>query len=201
MTPQADSDAYRDEIPGHMYGQSLGWFINWKLMTLYRRELIDPPTPERWFVLTDITNFFDSVLHDHVAEALRDFTIPPRMIGLLLFLLERLAVRDEYAHSPAIGLPVEPFDGSRTVAHLVLFAHDNEVAPIVGEHNYIRRLRERRESLTDTYYADMRTVLTARLLLLNERRTVRQWVKDWKRRLAQKGVSAYDQALLDRLLQ
>ena len=117
---------------------SLSWFLNWKLMALYRRDLIEPEEPERWFVLTDITNFFDSVLHDHVAEALRELAIPFRMVGLLLFLLERLAVRDEYAHSPAIGLPVEQLDGSRTIAHVVLFAHDDEFAPLVGEDRYLR---------------------------------------------------------------
>ena len=137
---KVDPEGAYDDGPGYTAGGavSLSWFINWKLMTLYRRELIEPKAPERWFVLTDITNFFDSVLHDHVAESLREFRIPPRMIGLLLFLLERLAVRNEYAHSPAIGLPVEPFDGSRTIAHLVLFTYDDDLAPVVGEESYIR---------------------------------------------------------------
>ena len=132
--------APESEAPIEGYGPpvTLSWFINFQLMNQYRAELILQAEPERWFVITDITNFFDSVLHDHVAEALREFRVPPRMIGLLLFLLERLAVRDEYAHSPAIGLPVDQLGGSRTLAHLVLFAHDDEVVPLVGEDCYVR---------------------------------------------------------------
>jgi len=139
-TAQSVTAAAYEEASSDYYGRpaTLYWFINWKLMALHRAELIEPQKPERWFVLTDVTNFFDSVLHDHVAEALREFAIPPRMIGLLLFLLERLAVRDEYAHSSAIGLPIDQFDGSRTLAHLVLFPHDGEVAPLVGERRYLR---------------------------------------------------------------
>jgi hypothetical protein len=135
---RGSDDADDNESPEYGNVRELSWFINWRLMTLFRTDLIEPTEPERWFVLTDITNFFDSVLHDHVAEALRAFSIPRRMIGLLLFLLERLAVRKEYAHSAAIGLPVDLVGGSRTLAHVILFSHDDEVTSIVGESSYLR---------------------------------------------------------------
>lgn len=65
---------------------------------------------------------------------------------------------------------------------------------------YKRRLALRQDSLTGTYYVDMRTILTARLLRLNERPAVQRWVRDWQAQANTKGISAYDKALLGRLL-
>lgn len=112
-------------------------FLNWLRYEQYRKHLLYRRV-YRFFVLTDITNFFDSVLHSHVAETLRALTVPPRMIGLLFFLLERLALRGDYTDSPRIGLPVDEFDCSRTLAHLVLFSHDDRMVNLVGENGYVR---------------------------------------------------------------
>jgi len=46
-----------------------------------------------YLVVTDVTNFFDSLLHSHVEEALRGLPVAPRMVGLLFFLRERLSIR------------------------------------------------------------------------------------------------------------
>ena len=119
------------------YGKTQRSFLNWLAYDQYRKRLILQKI-HPFLVTTDITNFFDSVLHDHVAEALRGFSVPPRMLGLLFFLLERLAVREEYAHSPAIGLAVDEFDCSRTLAHLVLFPYDDSMVACVGEDRYVR---------------------------------------------------------------
>ena len=119
------------------YGGSRRSILNWLAYEQYRKRLILKRV-HPFLVTTDITNFFDSVLHDHISEALRGFAVPPRMLGLLFFLLERLAVREEYAHSPAIGLPVDEFDCSRTLAHLVLFPYDDVMAELVGEDSYVR---------------------------------------------------------------
>jgi hypothetical protein len=62
------------------------------------------------------------------------------MIGLLFFLLERLAIRADYSDSPGIGLPVDSFDCSRTIANLVLFSHDLRMVEIVGRDAYVRRM-------------------------------------------------------------
>lgn len=60
------------------------------------------------------------------------------MIGLLFFILEKLSSRDAYNQSPRIGLPVDEFDCSRTLAHMVLFPHDERVVARVGEDAYVR---------------------------------------------------------------
>lgn len=112
-------------------------FYNWLKYDQYRKYLllgrIHP-----CIVVTDVTNFFDSVLHSHVEEALRGLPVASRMIGLLFFLLERLSISQDYSSSHGISLPVDEFDCSRTLAHLTLFSHDDAMVRAVGEDNYVR---------------------------------------------------------------
>lgn len=112
-------------------------FYNWLKFSQYRKHLLFHRI-HPYFVITDVTNFFDSILHSHVEEALRGLSIAPRMLGILFFLLERLSVRHDYASSHAISLPVDEFDCSRTLAHLLLFSHDDAMVALVGEDNYVR---------------------------------------------------------------
>lgn len=112
------------------------WY-NWLKFAQYRKLLLLNAV-HPYLVISDITNFFDSILHSHVEEALRGLSIPPRMVGLLFLLLERLSIRHDYAPSHAISLPVDQFDCSRTLAHLCLFVHDDAMTDLVGEDNYVR---------------------------------------------------------------
>lgn len=112
-------------------------FRNWLQYSQYRKRLILKKVYP-FFVLADIANFFDSLLHSHVEEALRGVRLPSRMIGLLFFLLERLSIRQDYSDSHGISLPVDEFDCSRTMAHLALFSHDDAIVRTVGEEAYVR---------------------------------------------------------------
>ena len=112
-------------------------FQNWKEYEQYRKHLILKKV-YRYIVITDITNFFDSVLHSEVSNAFRNYPIPSRLIGLLFYLLERLAIRADYSDSPRIGLPVDEFECSRTMANLVLFPHDRRIVHLVGKDAYVR---------------------------------------------------------------
>ena len=112
-------------------------FYNWLRYAQYRKYLLLQAV-HPYLVVTDITNFFDSVLHSHVEEALRGLPVMPRMLGLLFFLLERLSIRQDYASSHGISLPVDEFDCSRTLAHMTLFSHDDTMVGLVGEDNYVR---------------------------------------------------------------
>ena len=112
-------------------------FQHWKEYEQYRKHLILKKL-YRYIVITDITNFFDSVLHSEVSNAFRNYPIPSRLIGLLFYLLERLAIRADYSDSPRIGLPVDEFECSRTIANLVLFPHDRRMVELVGKEAYVR---------------------------------------------------------------
>ncbi|HYL85763.1 MAG TPA: RNA-directed DNA polymerase [Candidatus Angelobacter sp.] len=112
-------------------------FRNWREYEQYRKHLILKKI-FRYIVITDITNFFDSVLHSEVSNAFRNYPVPSRLIGLLFYLLERLAIRADYSDSPRIGLPVDQFECSRTIANLVLFPHDHRMVQLVGKNAYVR---------------------------------------------------------------
>jgi len=121
----------------HYRAASQRGFLNWLKYDQYRKYLIFKKV-HPYFVITDVANFFDTVLHSHVAEALHEIRVPSKTVGLLFFLLERLSIRQEYAGSHGISLPVDEFDCSRTLAHMVLFPHDDEMVTLVGGKNYVR---------------------------------------------------------------
>lgn len=109
----------------------------WLEYDQYRKHLLlDDVHP--YIVTTDITNFFDTILYDRVADALHGISVDRNLVGLLFFVLERLSIRDAFNESPRIGLPVDEFDCSRTLAHMVLFPHDDRMAEHVGAGAYVR---------------------------------------------------------------
>jgi hypothetical protein len=101
-------------------------FLNWLNYAQYRKYLILHKTYPL-IVVSDITNFFNSVLHSEVSRAFRNLSVPGEMVGLLFFLLERLSIRATYCDSPGIGLPIDEFECSRTIANLILFPHDRRI--------------------------------------------------------------------------
>jgi hypothetical protein len=109
----------------------------WLKYARYRRQLIGKKA-RPYVVLTDISTFFDSLLHSHVHEALRDCGVETATSDLLFQLLNCFSTQQNEPMSHGIGLPVDEFDGSRTLAHLTLFSHDDRMAKLVGEDNYIR---------------------------------------------------------------
>jgi hypothetical protein len=123
---------------GSIYAlKTVSTFLAWLHYNQYRKYLIHNQIYP-FIVTTDITNFFDSILYSRVAESLFGPPTPPRMVGLLFFILERLSIRDAYTESPRIGLPVDEFNCSRKLAHIILFPHDDRVIDLVGEDAYVR---------------------------------------------------------------
>jgi len=145
----AAADAEREkDFPNDLWGKlrrvamdyethSTRRFRAWLRYSQYRRFLIFKRVYP-FIVTTDVTNFFDSILHDRLGECFHSVPLPPRMVGLLFFLLERLSLRDPYSDSRRIGLPVDEFDCSRQLAHLLLFSHDDRITARFGEDAYVR---------------------------------------------------------------
>lgn len=112
-------------------------FAMWLNFHQYRKQLLQEEV-HPFIVVTDINTFFDSILYDRVVDVIHAVAINPDLMGLLFFLLERLSARGAYTESPRIGLPVDEFDCSRTLAHMVLFPHDRQMAKHVGAGAYVR---------------------------------------------------------------
>ena len=112
-------------------------FRKWLEFDQYRKRLLlDRIYP--YVVLTDISNYFDSILYDRVIDAIHETNVDRGVVGLLFFILERLSIRDAFNESSRIGLPVDEFDCSRTLAHMVLFPHDLRMAELVSDNAYVR---------------------------------------------------------------
>lgn len=125
-----------DADPGYTF-LSGNAIVEWLKYDQYRKHLLlDKIHP--YIVTADITNFFDTVLFDRVTDALHNIRVDRDLVGLLFFILERLSIRDAYNESPRIGLPVDDFDCSRTLAHMVLFPHDDRMTKVVGDGAYVR---------------------------------------------------------------
>lgn len=137
VTQKIKSTIETNEAPTDYQFTGQDRFAAWKLYDQYRKYLIFAKV-HPFIVTTDITNFFDSILYSRVSDSLQGLSARRRLVGLLFFLLEHLSVRESYTESPRIGLPVDEFDCSRKLAHLVLFPHDDRVVSDVGEDSYVR---------------------------------------------------------------
>ncbi len=111
-------------------------FLTWLRYDQYRKHLILEKV-HPFIVVSDVTNFFDSILYPRLGDSLAGVA-SARMLGLLFFVLERLSIREAYTATPMVGLPVDEFDCSRALAHMVLFPHDERMAKAVGESAYVR---------------------------------------------------------------
>jgi len=92
----------------------------------------------RVLVVTDITNYFDSIQHDLLIEYLSPLKLPRKAVGLLGRLLEAFKPTAGHSPNPRVGLAVDELDCSRELAHLFLFEHDARVVAEFGEDNYVR---------------------------------------------------------------
>ncbi len=136
-TPTISTWARITSAPSEYDPTSKKRFRAWLYYNQYRKFLVFKKVYP-FIVTTDITNFFDSILFSRISEFLHAVSAPPRMIGLLFFMLERISIRDAFVECPRIGLPVDQFDCSRKLAHMVLFPHDDRIVKEFGEGAFIR---------------------------------------------------------------
>jgi hypothetical protein len=103
----------------------------------------------KYIVVTDISNFFDSIHHSLLIEYLAPYGVPREALGILGQLLDVLRPLAGHSSAPAIGLPQDAFDCSRTLAHLFLFEHDRRVMREVGKDAYVRWMDDQNLGVKD----------------------------------------------------
>ena len=114
------------------------FFEIWLRYDEYRKRLLRSGLYE-FILITDISNFFESVPHGLLLEYLAAYRLPREARGILTQLIDVLRPASGHSAAPAIGLPVEQFDSSRTLAHIFLFEHDRRVVHFLGsEDAYVR---------------------------------------------------------------
>jgi hypothetical protein len=113
------------------------FFEIWLKYNQYRtRTLLNHPY--QILVVSDITNYFESITHELLIEYLSPLQLPRKAVALLGRLLEALKPPSGHSPNPRVGLPTDELDCSREFAHLFLFEHDRGVADRFGEKNYVR---------------------------------------------------------------
>lgn len=122
-------------------------------------------------VVTDITNYFDSIQHDLLIEYLSPLELPRKAMGLLGRLLESFKPCAGHSPNPRVGLPVDELDCSRELAHLFLFEHDSRMVQDFGETNFVRWLDDQNIGVASLTEA-RRVVNTLTRSLSSQRLTV-----------------------------
>lgn len=115
----------------------LRFFDIWRRYHEYR-TLTLLSSPYEVLVVSDITNYFDSISHELLMEYLAPLGLPRKAIGLLGRILAALKPPAGHSRNPRIGIPVDEFDCSRQLAHVFLFEHDHRMVKAFGETNYVR---------------------------------------------------------------
>lgn len=123
-----------DELPGDDYEH---FFQVWIRYANYRKH-IGLNGLYNFLVTTDISNYFDSIQHPLLLEYLAPFGLPRQASGILGKLLDELRPATTHSPTPAVGLPVDVFECSRTLAHIFLFEHDRRIVAEVGREAYVR---------------------------------------------------------------
>ena len=94
--------------------------------------------PYDCLVVSDITNYFESIQHELLIEYLSPLGLPRKAMGLLGRLLEDFRPAAGHSPNPRVGLPVDDIDCSRQLAHVFLFEHDRRITEQFGEGHYAR---------------------------------------------------------------
>jgi len=129
----------------------LRFFDIWLRYQEYRtRTLLNQPY--EILVVSDITNYFESISIELLMEYLSPLGLPRKAIALLGKILDEFKPMSGHSPNPRIGIPVDEYDCSRELAHIFLFEHDRRVVEKVGEENYVRWMDDQNvgaESYTD----------------------------------------------------
>jgi hypothetical protein len=137
-----------------------GWFRAW----LERQDQIWVINENHaYLVETDISNFFPSIDTRAVSQhVLVNSLLDQDVVSLLEHMLKRFARNRAYRAMGVGGLPQEPFDGSRLLAHTYLRPVDAEFAVEGNNHQYSRWVDDivigansRKEALTQIRRAQL----------------------------------------------
>lgn len=135
---------------------SSSFFSIWLRYQQYRtRTMLNKPYEV--LVVSDITNYFDSISHELLMEYLSPLGLPRKAVGILGRLLETLKPTAGHSPNPRIGIPVDECECSRTLAHIYLFEHDRRMVKEFGEKNYVRWMDDQNIGAKD--HSDARKIV------------------------------------------
>lgn len=142
-------------------------FPVWIRYNQYRTNiLLNPIRPI--LVVTDISNYFESIHHELLLEYIAPLGLPRTAIGLLSRILEAYKPSSGLSRTPSIGLPVDEYDCSRQLAHVFLFEHDYRMVKAVGHGYYVRWMDD--QNIAATSLTDARRIVRELTKSLSQQR-------------------------------
>lgn len=143
------------------------FFSIWLRYNQYRtRTLLN--APYEVLVVTDISNYFESIQHHLLLEYLAPLGLPRKAVGLLGRLLDAFRPRSGHSPTPPVGIPLDELDCSRELAHIFLFEHDQRVVDVYGDGIYVRWMDD--QNVGARTYAEARQIVNMMSRSLAEQR-------------------------------
>lgn len=91
----------------------------------FQETLLGFSNTKKFIVVTDIANYYDSILHSYLRSILADYAHEKEhALDLLIFTIDSMLWRPDYMPYYGIGLPQTDFDAPRLLAHTHLFEID-----------------------------------------------------------------------------
>lgn len=152
---------------GYKPSESDEFYAIWLRYNEYRSKTL-LNSPYQTLVITDISNYFESVSHDLLFEYLAPLGLPRKAVGTLGRLLETFRPDAGHSPSPHMGIPVDDLDCSRELAHIFLFEHDRRIVNEFGIKNYVRWMDDQNIGVRDM--AEARKVVNTMTRSLSQQR-------------------------------
>ena len=133
---------------GLLEPESGNWFFEWMRYRGLLRVVANDPG--KFLVESDVANFFPYLDLEILRQSFtRAGFLDHDATNLIFFLLEQLMVRDKYGPRSKLGLPQEPYDASRILAHYYLTPLDDELKPEGQRNRYTRWVDDIAVSVAD----------------------------------------------------
>jgi len=133
---------------GLLEPESSSWFLEWMRYRGLLKVVADDP--REWLVVSDVADFFPRL----DLEILRDSFVRKGFLddtatNLLFYILDQLLERVQYGPRSRLGLPQDPYDASRILAHLYLLPLDEELMHEGRNQRYTRWVDDIAVSVAD----------------------------------------------------
>lgn len=95
----------------------------------FQEEILGFTTRKKFIVVTDISNYYDTIGHDHLRNTISGLiNVKEQSLDLMIHALSHMLWQPDYMPRVAIGLPQMNLDAPRLLAHSFLFEIDELIS-------------------------------------------------------------------------
>lgn len=129
------SRSHSSFTPEFTFGKDYIWFKRWRSFAKARFSI---SSAHEWVVVTDVANYFDSIVHSHLRNQLATLEgVRESILDVLFRVIPVVSWKPDYLPLPPHGLPQVQFDAPRLLAHVYLYEVDSFIK-LRTEGNFVR---------------------------------------------------------------